>query len=414
LWRFGRSGAGIASVALGRIAGASDPELEAAARLVSRLGELKGVLMKAGQIFSYIDPSMPEELRAVLSVLQTNSQPAPYAAIESTLREAFGPRAEQLLARLDRNPVAVASIAQVHRAELASGPVAVKVVHPGIADALRKDFGTAGAGAAFAKLLVPGVAESVASNVEEARSAILEECDLALEAERQTTFQKLFAGDDVIAVPAVRLEWCAPSVLTSAWRAGLTLDAFLAKDPAQADRDRFGVALFRFYIGTLYRHGLFHADPHPGNYAFLDDEKLVVYDYGCVRAFDAETVAAFAALVHATRLDDAGATRTALVALGGKPPRDLGHLRTLLRGFFAPLLVNGAHRVEPGSGFDARTLMRDKRAVMRLGLPGKLLFLFRLRFGLYAVLARLGAVADWSKLESGWAAEATSAQRTFR
>jgi len=78
----------------------------------------------------------------------------------------------------------------------------------------------------------------------------------------------------------------------------------------------------------------------------------------------------------------------------------------LLRGFFAPLLERGPRPVHPGSGFEAQQVLRDKRFLVKLALPGRFLFLFRLRFGLYAVLARLGAVADWGALESGWAAEA--------
>ena len=403
LWRFGRSAAGMAGAVLGgKKAEPTERELEAMARLVSRLGELKGVAMKIGQIFSYIDPTMPEEMRAMLAVLQTSSQASPWPAIETTLREAFGPRTDELLARLDRAPIAVASIAQVHRAEL-TGPVAVKIRHPGIVDALRHDFATARSGAAFGSLLVPGAAGTVASNVEEASTAVLEECDLALEAERQATFGRVFARDEVIVVPRVIREWCAPSVLTSEWLAGRSLDAWLADAPTQAERNRLGTALFRFYIGTLYRHGLFHADPHPGNYAVLDDGRLVIYDFGCVRSFDPPSVVAFAALVQATRRDDLDAIRSALAALGATPPKDVSHLRTLLRGFFAPLLVPGPHRIEPGAGYEARLLFRDKRALMQLSLPGKLLFLFRLRFGLYAILSRIGAIADWAELESAWA-----------
>jgi predicted unusual protein kinase regulating ubiquinone biosynthesis (AarF/ABC1/UbiB family) len=405
LWRFGRSAAGMAGAVLGgKNAEPTERELKAMARLVSRVGELKGVAMKIGQIFSYIDPTMPEELRSMLAVLQTSSQASPWSSIEATLREAFGPRAGELLARLDREPVAVASIAQVHRAELGL-PVAVKIRHPGIVDALRHDFATARSGAALGSLLVPGAAGTVASNVEEASTAMLEECDLALEAERQATFGRLFAGDDIIAVPRVIREWCAPSVLTSEWLSGRSLDAWLADSPTQAERNRLGIALFRFYIGTLYRHGLFHADPHPGNYAVLDDDRLVIYDFGCVRSFDAPSVAAFAALVEATRRDEREGIRSALAALGATPPKEVSHLRTLLRGFFAPLLVPGPHRIEPGAGYEARVLFRDKRALMQLSLPGKLLFLFRLRFGLYAILSRIGAVADWAELESGWANE---------
>ncbi|HZI04556.1 MAG TPA: hypothetical protein VEZ71_11060, partial [Archangium sp.] len=90
----------------------------------------------------------------------------------------------------------------------------------------------------------------------------------------------------------------------------------------------------------------------------------------------------------------------------------LAMLRTLLRGFFAPLLEHGPRPVHPGSGFEAQQLLRDKRFLAKLSLPGRFLFLFRLRFGLYAVLARLGAVADWGALESQWAAEARRAGKT--
>jgi len=168
------------------------------------------------------------------------------------------------------------------------------------------------------------------------------------------------------------------------------------------------VALFSFYIGTLYRHGLFHGDPHPGNYAFREDGRVVVYDFGCVRSFEPATVLAFSALVDAVRADEVGRVREALVALGAQPPGDaesVAKLRTLLRGFFAPLLERGPRPVHPGSGFEAQQVLRDKRFLAKLALPGRFLFLFRLRFGLYAVLARLGAVADWGALESGWAAE---------
>jgi predicted unusual protein kinase regulating ubiquinone biosynthesis (AarF/ABC1/UbiB family) len=167
LWRFGRSAAGMAGAVLGgKKSGPTERELKDMARLVSRVGELKGVAMKIGQIFSYMDPTMPEEMRAMLAVLQTTSQARPWPAIEATLREAFGLHAEELLARLDREPVAVASIAEVHRAELASGPAAVKIRHPGIVDALRHDFATARSGAALGSLFFPGAGDTVTSNVE--------------------------------------------------------------------------------------------------------------------------------------------------------------------------------------------------------------------------------------------------------
>src|SRR6185503_16501880 len=109
--------------------------------------------------------------------------------------------------------VAVASIGQVHRGRLPSGTeVAVKVRHPGIQEALEADFKAAGAGAAFAALIAPGA--GVGEFIDEARTALLEECDFALEARRQAEFGALYASDPVIRIPQVESELCAASVLT--------------------------------------------------------------------------------------------------------------------------------------------------------------------------------------------------------
>jgi hypothetical protein len=216
----------------------------------------------------------------------------------------------------------------------------------------------------------------------------------------------------VVVVPAVLREWCGKGLLTTAWEPSLPLDAWLDEVPSAAARNRVGVALFRFYFATLYRYGLFHADPHPGNFGFRGDGRVVVYDFGCVRRFDGAAVTAFSRLATAVRADDRAAMAEALRSLGAVRPEIDTALREILRSFFGPLLVPGSRRISPDQGIEARRALQDKRAVLQLGLPGKLLFLFRLRFGLYAVLPRIGAEADWSELESKWAAQALAARST--
>lgn len=411
MWKTSRSAAGLARAVLGGKArggdGLAGVDLEAISTLTERLGELKGVAMKIGQIMGYIDPTLPPEMRQLLSSLQTQSQASPPGAIERVLQAAFGDRGRELLASLDPEPVAVASIGQVHRGRLADGrEVAVKIQHPGIAEALRVDFGNAAVGAVFARL-VPG-GSSVRGLLDEARTAMLEECDYAIEATRQRTFARWFAGHRDIVVPEVIDEWCAPTVLTTEWLPGDSLDTFLAASPAQTARDRVGLALFEVFIGTLYRRGHFHADPHPGNFAITGDGRVVIYDFGCVRQFEPTTVRALAELLAAVRVDDADAIDAAIVAIGGTPPTRSAsreHLRRLLRGFFGPLLVEGPHAIDPGSAIAGSDVLGDKRALLGLELPGALLFLLRLRFGLYAVLSRVGAVADWSNIERAWAGQ---------
>lgn len=384
------------------VVGARDTDLESILEMTTRLGELRGVAMKIGQIVGYIDPSLPPELRRTLSMLQSQAPASPWSAVEQTLREELGLRADPLLARLDRTPIAVASIGQVHHARLADGTeLAVKIQHPGVADALRTDFSTATTGALFARL-VPG-GSSVRGLIDEARTAMLEECDFTLEATRQRAFARYFADHPTLLVP--RVADATPRVLMTEWVPGRSLEAFLATNPRQAERDCIGAALFELFVGTLYRHGELHADPHPGNFAIADDGRVVIYDFGCVRRFAPTVVAGLRDLRAAVRVDDVDAMASALESIGGTAPskpaaRD--HMRTLLRGFFAPLLVDGPHVIDGSASLGASDVLADKRALLGLALPGSLLFLLRLRFGLYAVLARLGAIADWAALESSY------------
>ena len=377
--------------------GALSPE--ALARLVESLGELKGVAMKVGQILSYVDGSLAPEARQLLAVLQLHSQPTPFAQIEQTIREDLGARAQALLARLEREPVAAASIGQVHRAVREDGTtVAVKVRHPGIEAAIRADFKAAAIGKVMAHAFVPGV--DIAEVFEEAQARFLEECDYALEARRQARFVELFAGHEAIAIPAVHLDWCGPRVLTTTWHEGAGLEAFLLSQPPSKARERASRALYEFYVGTLYRHGLFNADPHPGNLLFSADGRVTILDHGCVREFDRDTVLALVRLSRAVRDDDARRIQAALGAIGTpEPTADFDVTRGLVRGFFAPLLTPGRHAIAADRAVAMGETVKLKRTLMRMRLPGKLMFLFRIRFGLYAVLARIGAELDWAALE---------------
>jgi predicted unusual protein kinase regulating ubiquinone biosynthesis (AarF/ABC1/UbiB family) len=407
LGRLGRTALAGARVGLGALAGrmqGRDLNLgslspEALVQLVESFGELKGIAMKVGQILSYVDGSLDPEARQFLAVLQFYSQPTPFAQIEQTIREDLGARSQDLLARLEREPVAAASIGQVHRAVLEDGtPVAVKVRHPGIDTAIRADFKAAAIGKVMARAFAPGV--DIAEIVEEAQARFLEECDYALEARRQGRFVELFAGHESIAIPPVHLDWSGPRVLTTGWRGGATLEAFLESQPPSGARERAARSLYEFYVGTLYRHGLFNADPHPGNLVFSPEGNVTILDHGCVREFDRETVAGLVRLSRAVRADDERRIQAALSAIGmPRAAADFDVTRGLLRGFFAPLLTPGRRAIPADRAVAMGETVKLKRKLMKVRLPGKLMFLFRIRFGLYAVLSRIGAELDWAALE---------------
>jgi len=397
-----RSGLMIARARKGA-AGRDEPgvDMEKVAKVVSSMGELKGVMMKMGQIMSYIDVAMPAELRDALSVLQTHAQPMEWGTVRDLVAEELGERGERLLEGMEHRPISSASIGQVHRATLPDGSVAaVKIQYPEIARAIAADFGPAAVGTKMAAVFFPHA--RIDDFVAEARERFLEECDYLHEAHCQDRFVEIYGDHPILAVPEVHREYCSRRVLCTAFLDGLDLDAFLATDPPQEERDRMGEALFEFYIGALFRHGIYNCDPHPGNYLFLDGGRVGMLDHGCTRQFEPRFVARLANLTRAVHLDERDAVHRALLDLKivreGKR-YDYDTIRGFLRGFYGPMLVDDRTAVDTSSAMDVREVMDKKLKLAKFSLPGEFLFLFRIRFGLMSVLSRLGARANWYRLE---------------
>jgi predicted unusual protein kinase regulating ubiquinone biosynthesis (AarF/ABC1/UbiB family) len=378
-----------------------DVDPEALAKIVETVGELKGVAMKMGQIMSYVDIALPEELKSALSVLQTHSQPMPEDRVRQIVVEDLGDAAGSLLATLDPVPIAAASIGQVHRATLPDGTaVAVKVQYPEIDTAILKDFAPTAIGTRIASIVYPGA--EVQGFIDEARQRFLEECDYEHEARSQARFAELYADHPILTVPAVYPAYCSRRVLCTTFVAGIGFEAFLETEPDQPTRDRIGRALFEFYIGSLFRHRIYNCDPHPGNYLFTRDGRVAMLDYGCTRDFEPEIVNKLVGLSRAVQEDDRAGLHAAFVDLGMVHPSqryDFDVARGLVRAFYGPMLRDAEIAVDLGEAKQMREVAKAKRQLMKLRLPGEFLFLFRIRFGLMSVLARLGARANWFQLE---------------
>ncbi|QIY64517.1 ABC1 kinase family protein [Streptomyces sp. RPA4-2] len=285
--------AGRATWGLGKRIGGKSAEIvgrelqqRTAEQLFKVLGELKGGAMKFGQALSVFESALPEEVagpyRAALTKLQEAAPPMPTRTVHSVLRERLGEDWSELFLEFEDKPSAAASIGQVHRAVWHDGrEVAVKVQYPGAGEALLSDLTQLSRFARLLGPLIPGM--DIKPLITELRDRVSEELDYALEAQAQEAHATEFSGDPDVLVPAV-VHQC-DQILVTEWIDGTPLSEVIS-DGTQEQRDRAGQLLARFLFSGPARTGLLHADPHPGNFRLLPDEKsgwrLGVLDFGTV------------------------------------------------------------------------------------------------------------------------------------
>ncbi|MEV8317425.1 AarF/ABC1/UbiB kinase family protein [Streptomyces sp. NPDC059900] len=285
--------AGRATWGLGKRIGGKSAEIvgrelqqRTADQLFKVLGELKGGAMKFGQALSVFESALPEEVagpyRAALTKLQEAAPPMPTRTVHAVLAERLGDDWRELFLEFDDKPAAAASIGQVHRAVWSDGrEVAVKVQYPGAGEALLSDLNQLSRFARLLGPLVPGM--DIKPLIAELRDRVSEELDYSLEAAAQHAHAEEFADDPDVLVPDVVHQ--GEQVLVTEWVDGIPLSDVIA-DGTQEQRDRAGQLLARFLFSGPARTGLLHADPHPGNFRLLPDEKgglrLGVLDFGTV------------------------------------------------------------------------------------------------------------------------------------
>jgi len=280
-------------------------QIETAQQIVTALGAMKGAAMKLGQVMSFLDVGLvPEEYREEfqrkLGELRDSAPKVAFRDMKRVIEAEYGEPIRKVFAEFDEDPIAAASIGQVYRARLHDGrEVAVKVQYPGVAVAVRADMQNLGMIMRLMKRVAPGL--DVRAIAREISERIGEELDYELEASNQRSMARIFRGHPFIVIPEVITSLSHERVMVSEFLEGRGFEEI--KDLAQAERDRVGEIVFRFYFGCMYRHHQFSGDPHPGNFMLLDDGRAAFLDFGLFKRIDA-SVAEFE--LEATRLTVAG------------------------------------------------------------------------------------------------------------
>jgi predicted unusual protein kinase regulating ubiquinone biosynthesis (AarF/ABC1/UbiB family) len=265
-------------------------QVQTAEQIVAVLGTMKGAAMKLGQVMSFLDVGLvPEEFREEfqnkLAALRDAAPKVSFQQMKKVIEDEYEERLEDVFETFDPVPIAAASIGQVYKARMNDGrDVAVKVQYPGVASAVRADMQNLGMILRLMKRIAPGLDPQALGD--EIRARIDEELDYELEAANQRTLARIFRGHPFIVVPDVVTRLSRERVVVSEFVSGRGFEEI--KQLPQAERDRIGEMIFRFYFGCMYRHHQFSGDPHPGNSLLLDDGRMAFLDFGLFKRIPAE------------------------------------------------------------------------------------------------------------------------------
>jgi predicted unusual protein kinase regulating ubiquinone biosynthesis (AarF/ABC1/UbiB family) len=403
-----------------KLAGGDSAEfhIRTAERYAELLGRSKGALMKVGQMLSFVSagPAVPAELQstyqAALMRLRDDAPPMAPELARAVLESELGCAAERAFAEFDWEPLAAASVGQVHAARLHDGrAVAVKVQYPGVAEAICADLKNAELLATFLSLVLGGLSSrrlslDLRGMAHELSVRIAEELDYRLEAATQAEFAEHYRGHPFIHVPQVVKEMCTDRVLTQELVRGLSWSD--ASAATQGLRDQWGEAIHRFVWGSYTRMNMFNADPHPGNYVVHEDGSVSFLDFGSVKRLRRDQVEMIDAIFRECRRNDIRGTWRASVEAGVWPstgPVTPEEMLAYNREDNAVLWAEEPFVLTPA--YVAKGLERrfspngpSGNAVRHSTMPPEFTFMIRMEMALASAIAQLHPCAHWGSMSA--------------
>ncbi|AES72722.2 ABC transporter-like protein [Medicago truncatula] len=249
---------------------------------ILRLGP---TFIKIGQQFSTRVDILPQEYVDQLSELQDQVPPFPSESALAIVEEELGASVGDIFDQFDYEPIAAASLGQVHRARLKGQEVVVKVQRPGLKDLFDIDLKNLRVIAEYLQKIDPksdGAKRDWVAIYDECASVLYQEIDYTKEAANAELFASNFKNMSYVKVPSIYWDYTTPQILTMEYVPGIKINKIQALDQLGVDRARLGRYAVESFLEQILSHGFFHADPHPGNIAVDDVNggRLIFYDFG--------------------------------------------------------------------------------------------------------------------------------------
>ncbi len=373
-----------------------------ARRLATRLARLRGGAMKLGQMLSLQgEDLLPPEFAQALSILRAKAAPMPLGQLRGVLGREYGKGWEQRFENFDYEPIAAASIGQVHRARAKDGrDLALKIQYPGIARSIRSDVDNL---ATLLRLLnvLPGDTDISAITAEAARQ-LGQEADYLAEADFLERYAELVADEPRLLLPRVHHDLTTARVLAMDYMPGEPLDTLAESGVTQSTRDAIGTLLEGLMFRELFEFRTMQTDPNFANYLWQPDTgKVVLLDFGATIRFEPRFVDEYARITRAVMAGDRKGVARHAVAIGyaaeDDPREQIEATTDLIMLVCEPLRRVGRYDFA-ASDLPARSRELGFDLAIRQGLlrtpPPETMFLHRKLVGSFLLLARIGARVD--------------------
>lgn len=410
LARYGRVGgtmAGLAARLVGdKYLGLKIDRTEHAQALTMALGNLKGPLMKVGQILATIPEALPPEYAKDFQALQSNAPPMGWPFVKRRMKSELGEDWESQFKSFDKTAAAAASLGQVHKAVMHDGTdIACKLQYPDMASAIAADLNQL--------KLIFSIYEKYDSSIqtkhihEELSARLHEELDYALESRHTKMYEWMLKDEAGVHVPKVIDSLSTPRLLTSTWLEGEKILGFV--EASAQTRNQLAMNMFRAWYVPLYYYGIIHGDPHLGNYSVRKDLSINLLDFGCIRVFPPKFVGGVIDLYHSLMENDIARSIHAYETWGFKnlSKEQIETLNIWARFLYAPLMEDKIRPIgEVTNGIYGREIAQKVHEQLRassktdgsVSIPREFVFMDRAALGLGSVFLHLKAQVNWYKV----------------
>lgn len=379
---------------------------EHAVQLMQALGNLKGPLMKVGQILATIPEALPPEYARAMQELQSNAPPMGWNFVRRRMRAELGTGWKDLFDNFEKESAAAASLGQVHKAKSLDGvQLACKLQYPDMQSAIEADLKQL--------KMIFGIYERYDKAIQtthihaELAERLQEELDYRREAKHCKLYEHILKDETCVHVPHVHDDLSTDRLLTTSWLDGKKITNYFDSDVET--RNQLAKNIFRAWYVPLYHYGIIHGDPHLGNYTVRDDLSINLLDFGCVRIFRPAFVGGVIDLYHALMNNDNDLAVHAYETWGFNDlSKDQVETLNIWAEFlYGPIMEDKVRQIGHADGavYGRETAEKVHKKLRELGkarggiaVPREFVFMDRAALGLGSVFIHLNAEVNWYRL----------------